>query len=61
MKPGALILDDSTANNLRILRDGQRVSLEEAFRDGMTIRPEDMPAVATLVKNFLQSRDEFQK
>lgn len=62
MNPIALHLDRSdTLRGLCFERDGQRVSLDEAFAEGFTIRPEDAPAILTMAATFIENRDQFQK
>lgn len=39
---------------------GNPVSLEDAFRNGFRIRPEDAPVVLTLIQNFVAARDHSQ-
>jgi hypothetical protein len=57
-----LHLDKSTAwRGLHFERDGKRVNAEEALTEGFTITPNDAPAAATLLEQFIQARDEHQK
>ena len=56
-----LHLDWSSANNLHFTRDGKRVDLETAFREGFTVTADDAPAILTMATQHLQSRDEFSK
>ena len=54
-----LHLDRSTpSTGLYLERDGQKVDLETAFREGFTVSPEDAPAMLTLALNFIQAKGE---
>lgn len=53
--------DLSTGQSPRLTRNGERVTLEDAFREGMVIQPNDMAMVMTLIVRELQNREENQK
>ena len=54
-----LVLDRSNPSNLHLERNGKTVSLEDAFREGFMIRPDDANAILTLAANFVKTRGEF--
>ena len=57
-------LDLSKSNTVQgphLTLNGQRVDLESAFATGMAISVEDMPALATLLVNFIRTREEHSK
>jgi hypothetical protein len=62
LNPGTLHLDQSDARRgLCILRDGRRLTLEDAFEQGLVVTPADAPAVLTLLTNFVEVRDRCAK
>ena len=54
-----LHLDRSTpSTGIYLERDGERVNLETAFREGFTVSTEDAPAILTLALNFVSAKGE---
>lgn len=59
MSKAVLHLDKSnSAAGLRFEKEGKPVSIEEAFRDGFQVTPNDAPALLSLALQFLKTRDE---
>ena len=54
-----LHLDRSTpSTGLYLERDGQKVDMETAFREGFIVSTEDCPAVMTLILEFVRAKGE---
>lgn len=59
MSAPTLHLDKSSpAFGIYLESDGNRVNMEDAFRDGFTISSEDAPAILTLVMEFIRAKGE---
>lgn len=57
-----LHLDRSAAPcGLCLERDGKRVSVDDALREGFIVRADDAPALLTMAARFVETRDEFSK
>lgn len=59
MSKAILHLDQSnSASGLRFEKNGRPCDIEDAFRDGFEVTPNDAPAVLSLAQQFLKTRDE---
>jgi hypothetical protein len=61
MELPTLELDRSDAGALYLKKDGTRVDLEDAFKHGFMVTPNDCPAILSLVAQFHLARDQNQK
>jgi hypothetical protein len=53
--------DTSTSHNgLTLTRDGKPVQMEEAFREGFVIQPQDSNIVLTLLTTWIQNKEHSQ-
>jgi hypothetical protein len=51
--------DQSSSRGPCFMRAGERVSIEDALREGFVIRPDDTPLVCTLIVNAIRAREEL--
>ena len=57
--PIVLRLDRSGPQGLFVEREGKRVSLEEAFKHGFVVTPDDAPAVLTLAQAHIDAKEAY--